>query len=343
MMRRFLTPLLGGSAVLLLMLSVPVRADDPSFPAAPKGFDTKRDDIERGKIEAIEYDSKATSGKRKAVVYLPPGYSKDAKYPVFYLLHGAGDDETGWQKKGAADIILDNLHANKKLVPMIVVMPNGYARPPAPAAVLAAAIMKRADTNMDGQISLEEFRAAAEAVYREIDTSKSNSIDHRQLMEALERLLPTPPQPGRGPGGFGGANLLEDDITRDLIPFIESHYSVKADADHRAIAGLSMGGGQALTIGLKHMDKFGYIGGFSSAIGQGGGLIPDNDKTKGLKLLWLSCGDQDTLMNANKSFHTALDDKKVQHIWHIDAGAHTWPVWRNDLYLVSQLLFQDKK
>src|SRR5207248_7552046 len=99
----------------------------------------------------------------------------------------------------------------------------------------------------------------------------------------------------------------------DLIPYIESHYSVKADAEHRAIAGLSMGGGQSLTIGLKHLDTFCYIGGFSSAMGGVGGLVPDNDKAKSLKLLWLSCGDQDSLMNANKSLHTALEDKKVAH------------------------------
>src|SRR5262249_25711992 len=95
---------------------------------APMGFDQKRENIERGKVETIEYDSKAVRAKRKLRVYLPPGYVKDAKYPVFYLLHGAGDNETGWQQKGAADVILDNLYADKKLVPMIVVMPNGFAR-----------------------------------------------------------------------------------------------------------------------------------------------------------------------------------------------------------------------
>src|SRR6266851_4788355 len=155
-MRRFLSPLLGVSA--FLVLSVGLRADDPpEFPAAPKGFDAKRDNIDRGKVETIEYDSKSVGSKRKATVYLPPGYSKDTKYPVLYLLHGAGDDETGWQKKGSADIILDNLYADKKLVPMIVVMPNGSPQGRNPAATaLAEAIMKRADADKDGKVSLEE-------------------------------------------------------------------------------------------------------------------------------------------------------------------------------------------
>ena len=90
----------------------------------------KPDNPRWAKIETIEYDSKTIGGKRKMVVYTAPGYAATNKYPVFYLLHGGGDDETGWQKKGSADIILDNLYADKKLVPMIVVMPNGSPKAP---------------------------------------------------------------------------------------------------------------------------------------------------------------------------------------------------------------------
>ena len=119
---------------------------------------------------------------------------------------------------------------------------------------------------------------------------------------------------------------------------------MKTDADHRAIAGLSMGGGQALTIGLKHLDTFAWVGGFSSALfGRPGDLIADPaDASKKLRLLWVSCGDTDSLMNASKSFHASLDEKKVPHVWHVDSGGHTWPVWKNDLYLLSQMLFRDK-
>src|SRR5262245_27406121 len=121
-MRRIMRGLATGGVLLALVLATPLLAQTPGrLPAAPKGFDKKRDDIARGKIETIEYDSKSVGTKRKMVIYTPPGYSKETKYPVFYLLHGAGDDETGWKVKGSADIILDNLYADKKLVPMIVV------------------------------------------------------------------------------------------------------------------------------------------------------------------------------------------------------------------------------
>jgi enterochelin esterase-like enzyme len=244
------------------------------LPAAPAGFDQKRDKIERGKVETVEYDSKTVGEKRKMTVYLPPGFSKDAKYPVFYLLHGAGDDETGWQKKGSADVILDNLYADKKLVPMIVVMPNGFAK---------------------------------------------------------------------GPGG-GKNSGFEDDLIKDIIPTIESRYPVLADRDHRALAGLSMGAGQSLNIGLKHLDKFAWIGAFSGGGAKAIALIPDADLArKQLRLLWVSCGDTDKILKGSEAFHTALDEKKIPHVWHMDKGGHTWPVWKNDLYLMSQMLFRDKK
>jgi len=348
MMRRFLRLPLVGSAFLLALLSAPVRGDDPpkELPAAPKGFDAKRDNIERGKIETIEYDSKSAGTKRKATVYTPPGYSKDVKYPVLYLLHGAGDDETGWQRKGAADVIFDNLYADKKLAPMIVVMPYGYVnRTPAAATALAAAIMKRADADKDGKVTMEEFLAAAEAVFKEIDKDKKGKVDEKQLAEAIAKLLPTagPGPGGRGPG-VGANTAFQDDLLKDLIPYIEANYPVKADADHRAIAGLSMGGGQSLTIGLSHLDTFTWVGGFSSAIfGGPGNLAPNENAAKKLNLLWLSCGDKDNLMNSSKAFHTTLEDKKVSHVWHVDSGAHEWPVWKNDLYLLSQMLFRDKK
>jgi enterochelin esterase-like enzyme len=331
-----------GTAFLLLILCDPAWADEKpkELPAAPKGFDTKRDDIERGRVGAVEYDSKAVGGKRRATVYTPPGYSKDAKYPVLYLLHGAGDDETGWTRRGAADVILDNLYADKRLVPMIVVMPNGSpgGAGGGAAAALAGAIMKRADTDKDGKVSLEEFLAAAEALYKEIDKDKKGQVDEKQLAEAIGRALPAP---GRFPGAN---NTFENDLLKDLIPYVEAHYPVKADAEHRAIAGLSMGGGQALTIGLRHLDTFAAVGGFSSALfGRQGNLVPDDTASKRLRLLWVSCGDADRLMDGSKALHESLDEKKVRHVWHVDSGGHTWPVWKNDLYLISQMLFRDEK
>src|SRR5687768_5672439 len=106
------------AVVIVLSLATLTRADDKTpIAAAPAGFDAKREKTEHGKLDTVEYESKSVGEKRKMVVYLPPGYSKEIKYPVLYLLHGAGDDETGWQQKGSADVVLDNLHADKKIVP----------------------------------------------------------------------------------------------------------------------------------------------------------------------------------------------------------------------------------
>src|SRR5262249_31940413 len=146
----------------------------------------------------------------------------------------------------------------------------------------------------------------------------------------------------RGPGP-AGRSAFEDDLLKAVLPYVESHYPVKADARHRAIAGLSMGGGQALTIGLRHPDTFAWVGGFSSApLGRTAGLVPGRAAAKKLRLLWVSCGDSDRLLDGSKSFHEALSRKKVPHVWHVDAGGHTWPVWKNDLYLFARKLFRDR-
>jgi len=280
------------AVALVFILSRVARPDVPAtapadLPPAPKGFDVPRDDIEDGKTETVEYDSKTVGAKRPLVIYTPPGYSKEKKYPALYLLHGSGDDETGWQKKGSADVILDNLYADKKLEPMIVVMPNGFARKPS---------------------------------------------------------TESPPADKAAAKDRGRNNAFEDDLLHDIIPFVDAHYPTLADPEHRAVAGLSMGAGQALRIGLKHLDTFAWIGGFSAGIrGTQPNLIPDPAAAgKQLRLLWLSCGDQDRLMEPNKALHASLEEQKISHIWHIDSGKHEWPVWKNDLYLFAPMLFRNK-
>jgi enterochelin esterase-like enzyme len=203
--------------------------------------------------------------------------------------------------------------------------------------------MKRADADKNGIVSREEFLAAAEALYKELDAGK---LDEKQLANGLNRLIPAPGPPGGRRRGFGDfVTGFENDLLKDIIPYVESHYPVQADREHRAIAGLSMGGGQALSIGLRHLDLFAYIGGFSSALfGNTSPLVSAPAAAgKPIRLLWLSCGDEDRLMDASKAFHTSLEQKNVSHLWHVDSGAHTWPVWRNDLYLLAQRLFRDDK
>src|SRR5262249_49280499 len=136
MMNRCVGGLLAGSTVLVLTAMTFVQAPapndppaqkgkEPFFPSISKGFDGEPDGIPRGKVEAVEYDSKTTGKKRTMLVYTPPGYAKSNKYPVFYLLHGLGGNEKNWTQGGSAQNILDNLYADKKIEMMIVVMPNG--------------------------------------------------------------------------------------------------------------------------------------------------------------------------------------------------------------------------
>jgi len=253
-------------------------------PAPPRGYDVRREGIQRGKIEEMEYESRTIGLKRPVVVYTPPGYSKDEKFPVLYLMHGIGDVERDWWKKGSADVIFDNLYADRKAVPMVVVMPNGRA---------AKGMTPRTPWNQ---------QAPAFAAF-------------------------------------------ENDLLKDLIPFIEKTYSVKTDQESRALAGLSMGGGQALNFGLQHLDTFAWVGAFAPAPNTRPAeiLLKDPGKAGQLRLLWVSCGDSDFILDVSKQFHADLTTMKVPHLWHLGKGGHAWPVWKDDLYRFAQLLFREKR
>lgn len=258
--------------------------DKPAFMAMipQDGFDKARDGIAHGKVEMVEYDSKSVGTKRKANVYTPPGYSADKKYPVLYLLHGIGGDEREWERGGHPEIILDNLIADKKAEPMIIVMPNGRAQ----------------KDDRPGPDAMKTAPAFAE---------------------------------------------FDKDLLGSLIPFIESNYSVKADRESRALAGLSMGGGQSLNFGLGNLDTFAWIGGFSSAPNTkpAAELVPDPDKTtKALKLLWISCGSKDGLIRISQEMHTYLKAKKVPHTWHVDEHKHDFQHWKKALCQFSQMIFK---
>jgi len=248
----------------------------------PDGFDVVRADIPHGTLEMMTYESKTVGNPRKALVYTPPGYAADSKYPVLYLLHGIGGDEEEWHQHGNPEVILDNLIADKKAVPMIVVFPNGRARP--------------------------NDRAAGDI--------------------------------------FGAAPAFanfEQDLLQDLIPAVQAKYSVNTNREDRALAGLSMGGGQSLNFGLAHLDTFAWIGGFSCAPNTKPPeeLVPDPAKaTALLKLLWISGGDKDGLINFGQRTHAYLKNVNVPHIWQVDHGTHEFPVWKRDLYQFSQLIFR---
>jgi enterochelin esterase-like enzyme len=153
-------------------------------------------------------------------------------------------------------------------------------------------------------------------------------------------------QGGRGGlgAGFGGwGKPFESDLLKDIIPFVEAHYSVLADRDHRALAGLSMGGGQSLDFGLGNLDTFAWVGGFSSAPNTfpPEQLVPDAERAiKQLKLLYLSCGNKDGLIRISQGVHAYLKEKNVPHIWHVDEHAHDFEHWKKGLYNFAQLIFK---
>ncbi len=251
---------------------------------APLGFDIVQPGIAHGTVDTITYHSSTVGTDRRALIYTPPGYSKDKKYPVLYLLHGIGGDEKEWFVNGHPEVILDNLYAENKVEPMIVVLPNGRA--------------------------MKDDRA----------TGNIMAPDKVQAFATFEK-----------------------DLLNDLIPFVEKNYPVKTDREDRAIAGLSMGGGQSLNFGLCNPDQFAWVGGFSSAPNTKTPekLIPDPAKTKQqLKLLWISCGDKDRLITFSKRTHDYLKANDVPHIYYVDHGYHDWKVWKNSLYMFSQLLFK---
>ncbi|MBB6325765.1 enterochelin esterase-like enzyme [Algoriphagus iocasae] len=251
---------------------------------APAGFDQVREGISHGKIDTVTYSSETVGNDRRALVYTPPGFLKSKKYPVLYLLHGIGGDEKEWLFGGHPEVILDNLYADGKLEPMIVVMPNGRA--------------------------MKDDRAVGNIM---------------------------------APDKVQAFATFEQDLLNDLIPYVEKNFPVLTDRENRAIAGLSMGGGQSLNFGLGNLDMFAWVGGFSSAPNTKvpEELIPDPEKAKELlKVLWISCGDEDGLLGFSSRTHEYLVEKDVPHIYYLETGGHDFKVWKNGLYMFSQLLFK---
>jgi enterochelin esterase family protein len=264
-------------------------------------------DVPHGQVHEVWYHSQVTGTWRHALVYTPPGYDTQTRvrYPVLYLQHGAGEDETGWIRQGHANFILDNLIASGSTKPMIVVMGYGYAR---------RAGVTPADLTGKPFGSPEVMRAMQEAFA-----------------------------------------VFEDDMTQALIPFIDANFRTKTDRDHRAMAGLSMGGAQTFQIAFDHLELFSYIGGFSGA-----GLVFGNQKldprtdfhgaladpaafAKRVHLLWIGVGTDEPPMMKNglERLHNSLADAKIEHVFYESPGtAHEWQTWRRDLKDFAPRLFQ---
>lgn len=269
------------------VFAVEIAPDDVrAFAAAPAGFAQVRPGIAQGRVEAFSYDSPVTGTRRTANVYVPPGYSAQRKLPVLYLLHGIAGNQHEWTGYVHAQAILDNLIAEGRAVPMIVVMPNG---------------------------------------------------------RALADDRPPPPDRTFTPEHVAGFAKFERELVEVLIPAIDAKYAPFSDRQHRAIAGLSMGGGQALNFGLGHLDRFAWVGGFSSAPNTrpASELLPDAGiARRRLALLYLSCGSRDDLIGTSQAFHRSLKEHDIPHVWNVDEHGHDRESWADNLYHFAQRLFR---
>ena len=248
-------------------------------------------DVPHGLVSQKTYFSKVTNSWRRCFVYTPAEYDKNTtkRYPVLYLQHGSGEDETGWPTQGKANLILDNLIAAGKAVPMIIVMDNSYAVKVAQAA------------------------------------------------------------PGRGAFPF------EDVLIGEIIPMIDASFRTLSDRDHRAMAGLSMGANQTITITMNNLDKFSYIAGFSGtsnyprtdvidpATFMGGKFMDGAALNKKIKLFWLGLGTEEPapFPGSVKAFRNMLEKQGVKYTYYESKGtAHEWLTWRRDLYQFASLIFK---
>jgi enterochelin esterase-like enzyme len=256
---------------------VEVKDDTPAF--------WEPHDVPHGKVEINWEKSKAIAGETRAIwIYTPPDYAANSRrYPVLYLLHGSNDTAAGWTMAGNANFVMDNLLAEKKSVPMIVVMPFGHATP-------------------------------------------------------FGERVP--------PGGVTNDALFEDYMMKDVIPTVEARYRVAPGRQNRAIAGLSMGGGQSLRIGLGHLDSFSAVASFSGAIPgdfetRFAALLKNPKGTnEKLKTLWFACGREDSLFPRSKGLSDLLTKYQVKHTFRETAGVHNYTVWRKNLAEYAPLLFR---
>lgn len=256
-------------------------------------------EVPHGEVRSVWYRSSTLNAQRRLHIYTPPGYDSDSQhYPVFYLLHGSGDEDSGWSTIGRAGFILDNLIAQKKAKPMLVVMPNGSLPRPA-------------------------------------------DLPRRVPGESLS------PEAAKRMAEFRG--LFVKELLQDIVPVVEKRFRVRTGTENRALAGLSMGGGQTLSVVTSHPDQFGYIGVWSAAIPgsseeyekRNATFFDSADKVNTtVKLFSISCGDQDRLLAGSKNLEELLKKHGIKHEYHVSGGGHTWINWRHYLNDFAPQLFR---
>ncbi|HEY7312966.1 MAG TPA: alpha/beta hydrolase-fold protein [Gemmataceae bacterium] len=270
------------------------------LPGPEAAFEDNRP-VPHGDVRKVWYPSATLDTQRRMHVYTPPGYERGKdRYPVLYLLHGGGDEDSGWSTIGRAGFILDNLLADRKAKPMLIVMPNGSLPRPKDLPARPA----------PGETPSPEFRAA---------------------MEALQ-------------------NRFTDELLKDIVPTVEKRFRVKAGAANRALAGLSMGGGQTLWVVTTHPHQFAYVAVWSAGIGRNAEEFEKRNKAffqeatkvnQGVKLFSISVGDRDFTLAGSKALAELLKKHDIHHELHVSGGGHTWINWRHYLNDLAPRLFQD--
>ena len=299
-------------------------------PAADQDFYTLKN-VPQGSVNEVYYWSSVTQSMRHGYIYLPNDYYKnpDKKYPVLYLQHGMGENETGWSAQGKTGIIMDNLIAEGKAVPFVIFMDNGLdvRRPGDPAPGQGGFGGPRPQGPPPGGFP--------------------------QGGPQGPRPQGAPGQGGPGQGGprpnfaaFGGMfNAFQEVLIKDIIPMVEKNYRVIADTEHRAMAGLSMGGMQTHAITLANPTTFAYVGMFSSGSFSVDELKDAADFKKTNKVLFMSAGGKETRMaEGDTSVGKAASDLKAiginAHSYVSPGTAHEWQTWRRSLYQFAQLIFK---
>jgi enterochelin esterase-like enzyme len=286
-------------------------------------------DIPHGNVNMVWYNSPTLKLDRRMYVYTPAGYeSGKEKYPVLYLLHGAGGDEDAWFNMGRASQIMDNLIYDKKAKPMLVVMTNGNANQqmapgwgPLPRVAGAAA------------------PGAPPAAPPAVPAATPAPAAGRGVVAGA----PGAPGAAAGRGGLGNSfgGLFPESIVKDVIPYIEKNYRVIRNKDNRAIAGLSMGGGHTLASTNAHPETFSYIGVFSMGTRDDITDKLEAIKKAGVKNYYVGCGKTDQIcVEGSKNLDALLTKVGIKHTTTFSEGGHTWANWRIYLSEIAPMLFR---
>jgi enterochelin esterase family protein len=296
------------------------------IPAKDQDFYANKN-VPHGQLRENQYFSKTSNSVRRAYIYTPPGYDKEnsKRYPVLYLQHGMGEDETGWGNQGRTGFIMDNLIAEGKCTPFIIVMENsgGAPRGPRPAAGAAPGGAPGQAPPAQGPPT-QVARPAQGAPAQGAPAAGANA-----------------PARGAGMGGMNMAGQFERILFDDLIPYIESNYRVIADQEHRAMAGLSMGGMQTRSIVIANPDKFSYVGMFSSGTFSPSEVKDIDSFKKKTKVVFMSFGGREggaARIPAAAEEWNKIGIKGVTYVSPLTG--HEWQSWRRSLYQFAPLLFK---